>query len=125
MPAAMGLGLETVADAGYVFSAWTGNCSGLNRAYYLRLDGAKTCSATFTSVPRTTPTVSWKTPTAIRQGVALSATQLNATASIAWHVHLRAPAGRVLAAGTDTLTATFTPTDLSKVHLLRPRSPSR
>ena len=64
--------------------------------------------------PRTTPTVSWATPAAITQGTALSATQLNATASVAGTFVYAPAAGTVLAAGTHTLRATFTPTDTTR-----------
>ena len=61
--------------------------------------------------PRTTPAVSWATPAAITQGTALSATQLNASASVAGAFAYSPAAGTVLATGTHTLTATFTPAD--------------
>ena len=61
--------------------------------------------------PRTTPTVSWATPAAITQGTALSATQLNASASVAGTFAYSPAAGTVLPTGTHTLTATFTPAD--------------
>jgi len=64
--------------------------------------------------PRTTPTVSWATPAAITQGTALSATQLNATASVAGTFVYVPAAGTVLAPGTHTLTASFTPTDTTR-----------
>ena len=66
------------------------------------------------TVPRTTPTVSWATPAAITQGTALSATQLNATASVPGTFLYAPAAGTVLAAGTHTLGATFTPADTTR-----------
>ena len=62
------------------------------------------------------PTLAWATPAAIPYGTALSATQLNASVTLAGtpvagsYVYSPA-AGTVPAAGTDTLTVTFTPTD--------------
>jgi len=58
-----------------------------------------------------TPTITWTTPAAITYGTPLSATQLNATASVAGTFTYSPAAGAVLSAGVQTLTATFTPTD--------------
>ena len=62
------------------------------------------------------PTLAWATPAAISYGTALSATQLNASVTLAGTPvagsYVYSPAtGTVPAAGTDTLTVTFTPTD--------------
>jgi hypothetical protein len=65
---------------------------------------------------QTTPAIAWPTPAAIAYGAALSATQLNATASSGpvsvdgGFVYTPA-GGTVLPIGTHTLSATFTPTD--------------
>ena len=48
MPAAMSIGVEATASAGYTFTAWTGDCSGTTPAYLLALNGPRTCSAVFT-----------------------------------------------------------------------------
>ena len=58
-----------------------------------------------------TPTVTWATPASIPYGTALSATQLNATASVAGSFVYTPATGAVLSAGTQTLSVTFTPTD--------------
>jgi hypothetical protein len=57
------------------------------------------------------PLISWSTPAAISYGTALSGTQLNAKASVAGTFTYTPAAGAVLKAGTQTLTAVFTPTD--------------
>ncbi len=57
------------------------------------------------------PQLSWATPSAIVYGTALGAAQLNATASVPGTFQYSPAAGTVLAAGSHTLTATFTPTD--------------
>ena len=49
-----------------------------------------------------------------RQGTALGATQLNATASVPGTFVYAPAAGTVLAAGTQTLGVTFTPTDTAR-----------
>jgi hypothetical protein len=56
-------------------------------------------------------TITWPTPAAISYGTALNGTQLNATAPIPGRFVYTPGAGEVLAAGTQTLLATFTPTD--------------
>jgi hypothetical protein len=59
----------------------------------------------------TTPTITWPTPAPIIYGTALSAVQLDATANVAGTFVYSPAAGTVLTAGTQTLTATFTPMD--------------
>jgi hypothetical protein len=89
--------------------------------------GSNTLTATFTptdstdyatataTVPLTvsiaTPTITWATPAAITYGIALSATQLNATASVAGTFAYSPAVGTVLTAGSQTLSVTFTPTN--------------
>jgi len=71
-----------------------------------------TATATVTiMVIQATPTVIWFTPKAITYGTPLGATQLNATSSVAGTFTYSPAARTVLNAGTQTLTATFTPTD--------------
>jgi hypothetical protein len=63
------------------------------------------------TAPRTTPTLTWPIPASIVQGTALSATQLNATASVAGTFVYSPAAGTVPSIGTQTLAVTFTPTN--------------
>jgi surface antigen len=58
-----------------------------------------------------TPTIAWSKPAAIAYGTALSAAQLNATASVPGTFVYAPAAGTVLPAGNQTLSVTFTPTD--------------
>jgi hypothetical protein len=67
-------------------------------------------STTYT-INKATPTLTWATPAAITYGTALSATQLNATASTPGTFVYTPAAGTVLATGAHTLSVTFTPTD--------------
>src|ERR1041385_2096551 len=60
---------------------------------------------------KTTPTITWATPTAITYGTALSSTQLNATASVAGTFVYTPAAATVLNTGTQMLSVSFTPTD--------------
>ena len=69
-----------------------------------------TSSVTLT-VNQATPTIGWPTPAAITYGTALSAAQFNATSPVAGTFIYSPAAGTVLTAGSQKLTATFTPTD--------------
>ena len=61
---------------------------------------------------KATPTITWATPADIVYGTALSATQLNATASVPGTFVYTPPAGdRAEAGAAQTLSVTFTPTD--------------
>jgi len=89
--------------------------------------GAQTLSVTFTpadtrnystatanvglTVTPAVPVLSWATPGAIVYGTALSAMQLNATASVPGAFSYTPALGTVLPVGSQTVTVTFTPTD--------------
>jgi hypothetical protein len=62
-------------------------------------------------VTQAVPVITWANPAGITYGTALSATQLNATASVPGTMVYTPAAGSIPAAGTDTLSVTFTPTD--------------
>ena len=71
-----------------------------------------TATATVTlTVNKATPAITWATPAAIPYGTALSATQLNASSTVAGTFVYTPAAGTVLTAGSQTLSVTFTPTD--------------
>ena len=71
-----------------------------------------TTTATVGLTVNTLPnTIKWATPAAITYGTALSATQLDATSSVAGTFVYTPAAGTVLKAGAQTLSVTFTPTD--------------
>jgi hypothetical protein len=71
----------------------------------------RTVTLTVTALVKTTPVITWANPAAITYGTALSVTQLNATANVAGTFAYTPASGTVLTAGTQTLSATFTPTD--------------
>jgi hypothetical protein len=91
------------------------------------VSGLQTLSVTFTptdatdnntatatvalTVNKALPTITWAAPGAITSGTALSSTQLDATASVPGSFAYSPAAGSVLAAGAQTLTVIFTPTD--------------
>ncbi len=66
----------------------------------------------------TAPTITWTAPAPITEGTALSATQLSATTGVAGTFVYSPTAGTVLAAGTHTLSATFTPTDMTAYSII-------
>ncbi len=71
---------------------------------------ASTATASVTlTVTKATPVITWPQPSPIAYGTALSATQLNATSSVAGSFAYSPAAGKVLAPGAQTLKVTFTP----------------
>jgi glucuronoarabinoxylan endo-1,4-beta-xylanase len=78
--------------------------------------GGSSSSAGSSSGNKITPTIAWAAPSAITYGTALSATQLDATASVAGAFVYSPTSGKVLSAGTQTLTVTFTPTDTANYN---------
>ncbi|HEX4006090.1 MAG TPA: kelch repeat-containing protein [Acidobacteriaceae bacterium] len=72
----------------------------------------KTATASVTlTVNQATPVITWAKPATITYGTALSATQLDAKASVPGTFVYAPASGTVLTAGTQTLSVTFTPTD--------------
>ena len=63
------------------------------------------------TVAKATPAITWPTPDPVACGAALSATQLNATATVPGSFAYRPAAGEVLAPEMHELSVTFTPTD--------------
>jgi len=60
---------------------------------------------------KTTPVITWPAPAAITYGTELSATQLDATTTVAGTFTYSPAAGTVLGVGTQTLNVTFKPND--------------
>ena len=63
------------------------------------------------TVNKAVPVITWPAPAAITYGTPLSATQLDATANVPGAFVYTPAAGKVLTAGTQTLSVKFTPTD--------------
>jgi Flp pilus assembly CpaE family ATPase len=75
-------------------------------------EGFSSAQATVSlTVTKATPTVAWAAPAAIAYGTALSAAQLNATASVPGKFTYTPAADAVLTAGVQKLSAVFTPND--------------
>jgi hypothetical protein len=97
-PTITGTGSATAAGSYSVTATASGNYT-----------GAKTQAWT---IAKATPTITWAAPTAITYGAAISATQLDATASVPGTFAYSPASGTVLGAGAaQTLSVTFTPTD--------------
>ena len=79
-------------------------------------DTSKSALATVTLMPKTTPTITWATPAAITYGTALSAMQLDATASVQGTFAYTPASGVVLTAGSQILSVTFTPTVMAEYN---------
>ena len=73
--------------------------------------GSSESSNTNISPGKTTPTITWSNPSAITYGIALSATQLNASAGVAGTYTYTPANGTVLEAGSQNLHVDFNPTD--------------
>ena len=71
---------------------------------------ASQTSASLT-VAKATPAITWPTPEPITYGAALSATQLNATATVPGSLTFSPAAGEILPPGVHQLSVVFTPTD--------------
>lgn len=69
-----------------------------------------TTTASVSLIVAPAPALSWATPASISYGTALSSAQLNAASSVPGAFAYSYPSGTLLAAGSYTLTATFTPT---------------
>jgi hypothetical protein len=80
----------------------------------------KTQATVSLTVAKTTPTIiTWPTPSVIPYGTPLSATQLNATASVPGTFVYTPAAGDVLTAGRHILSVTFTPKDTATYAIAR------
>jgi hypothetical protein len=75
------------------------------------VDYTSATATTLLTVNKATPTTTWATPTAFTYGTALSATQLDATSTVAGTFAYSPAAGTILGAGTQQVIATFTPAD--------------
>src|SRR6266403_295355 len=90
-------GVIQAADGNFFGVTQSGGALGGGTAFRLR-----------SAIPTT---ITWNPPAPIEYGTALSATQLDATASVPGTFAYMPPAGTVLQAGPQTLAVTFTPTD--------------
>jgi len=100
---------------GFTFGGWNTRANGTGVAFADR--GALTIPTNDVvlyaqwKLITTKPTIAWATPAAILEGTALSATQLNALASVPGTYTYSPAATALLAVGKHTLKLTFVPTD--------------
>jgi outer membrane protein OmpA-like peptidoglycan-associated protein len=99
---------------GYAFTGWNTKADGTGTAYadqamFKFSEAFMTLHAQWKLI-QTKPTISWATPVAIQEGTALSATQLNALASVPGTYTYAPAATALLAVGKHTLKVTFVPT---------------
>jgi outer membrane protein OmpA-like peptidoglycan-associated protein len=99
---------------GYTFTGWNTKADGTGTAYadqalFKFSEAFMTLHAQWKLI-QTKPTISWATPVAIQEGTALSATQLNALASVPGTYTYAPAATALLAVGKHTLKVTFVPT---------------
>jgi len=110
-------GGETLLASGVATTSYTSTGLTNGSTYYYEVSavnagGQSALSSPVSATPQAgTPTLTWATPAAITYGTALSAAQLDASASVPGTFAYAPAAGTVLGAGTHTLTVTFTPTD--------------
>ena len=103
-----GARIDTGLESNFGQAAWNSHTNELVIAQ--TFSGAPQTVKAFN--PPATPTISWATPSAIYSNVPLSATQLDATASIPGTFDYTPALGATLSPGLDTLSVTFTPTDM-------------
>jgi hypothetical protein len=126
-PAAINYGTPLVATQLNASSTVSGSFAYTPAAGSVLGAGTPTLSVTFTptdtadytsatqtvqlTVNKTSPAISWATPTAISYGTPLSTTQLNAAFGVAGSCIYTPAVGVVLGVGSQTLSVTCTPTD--------------
>lgn len=101
--------------AGYTFAGWNTKADGTGTVYadkaIFKFDLPNYILYAQWKLIQTKPTIAWTTPAAIQEGTTLSATQLNALASVPGTYTYAPAASSALAVGKHTLKVTFVPTD--------------
>jgi hypothetical protein len=90
---------------------WTAGTDTISAIYSGDGDNGGATGTLTETINKATPTISWATPAAITYGTALSATQFNASSTVAGTFVYTPATGTVLTAGSSTLSVTLTPTD--------------
>jgi hypothetical protein len=104
-------GTLTVQGAYIELAAGSSTSTANATAQNLASSAQVTITAASTTPAPNKPAITWNTPAAIQYGTALSNVQLNATANVPGSFAYTPAVGTVLPAGSQTLTAAFTPTD--------------
>jgi Chitobiase/beta-hexosaminidase C-terminal domain/Bacterial Ig-like domain (group 2) len=98
-------------QAAYVMVVAAGQSSPTAGSPPQTLSSSASVTITPPGATTTTPAVTWSTPAPIQYGAPLSSVELDAKANVPGSFTYTPAAGTVLKAGTQTLTAIFTPTD--------------
>ncbi len=109
---------NVLTRAGYTFTGWNTKADGTGTSYAdqasFNFDADFITLYAQWSLIKSTPTLTWANPAYITTATPLSATQLNATASVPGTCTYTPALGATLPAGKQTLTCLFTPTDTTK-----------
>ena len=112
VPTITATGACTISGMTVTMSSGTGTC--FLKAAWAADDVYTAAAATQrTTAEKLASNVTWTTPAAITYGTALSAAELNATASVPGTFVYNPTSGKVLGAGTQTLSVKFVPTAAS------------
>jgi hypothetical protein len=107
-----GIAISGATNATFTLAATVAADAGNYTVVVTNSFSAVTSATATLTIGKLTPILTWPAPAAIGYGVALSATQLNATASVPGTFVYNPLAGSVVAVGAaQTLSVTFTPTD--------------
>src|SRR3984957_1821161 len=116
--AALGTGVLTAkapgaltVQAAYIMIVPAGQSSSAANSAPQTLSSSAQVTITPAGTTTSVPAITWSTPAPIQYGTALSSAVLDAKANVPGSFSYTPAAGTVLKAGTQTLTAVFTPTD--------------
>ena len=98
-------------NAAYILVVPAGQSSAATAAVAQTLNSSTQVTITAAGATTTTPAITWTAPAPIQYGTALSSSLLNAQANVPGSFAYTPAAGTMLKAGTQTLTAVFTPKD--------------
>ena len=108
---------STPVNIGTILSAGTHTLTATFTSTDPNYASGGTVTATIT-VNKVNPTITWNNPADIPYGIPLSSTQLDATSSVPGNFVYTPPAGTILSAGLhQTLSVTFTPTDIADYNI--------
>jgi outer membrane protein OmpA-like peptidoglycan-associated protein len=100
---------------GHSFAGWNTKADGTGTAYTdggtFKIDSSDVILYAQWKLVQTKPTITWATPTAIQEGTALGATQLNALASVPGTYTYAPASAALLPVGKNTIKVSFVPTD--------------
>jgi hypothetical protein len=100
---------------GYTFAGWNTKANGTGISYadrgIFKIESTDVILHAQWKLIQTKPTITWTTPVAIQEGTLLSATQLNAVASVPGTYTYSLVATTVLPVGKHILKVTFVPTE--------------